>query len=140
VSYKLIVNKTTKYTQTKDDEPNKNWYENDEWYVVDETTEEGKILADKIIQHAPYFDFVLNDAGNLIDITLFEKPFIPPTEEEINNKVRNKIAEQYDYAQEIQMLNKALSNANDTEYLTYKEYRQSCIEWGIAKKQKYGYI
>lgn len=63
-----------------------------------------------------------------------------PTEEEINTQVREKIAEQYDYAQEIQMLNKGLLDVNDTEYLTYKAYRQECIDWGIVEKQKYGYI
>ncbi|WP_066500193.1 hypothetical protein [Abyssisolibacter fermentans] len=65
----------------------------------------------------------------MIEITTIEKPFSLPVEEEINKQVREKIAEQYDYAQEIQMLNKGMLEANDTEYMTYKVYRQDCKDW-----------
>jgi len=53
--------------------PNTNW-ESDDSYIVDETTEEGKLLADKIKEHSPYFEFVLDGQGNLIDITPTERP------------------------------------------------------------------
>jgi hypothetical protein len=118
---------------------NLDWY-NEDNYVVDETEKENIKLIEKIKEYAPYFDFVLDNEGNLIDITQIEKPFILPTEEEINRQVRDKIAGQYDYTQEIQMLNKGLLNANDAEYLVYKTYRQKCIDWGISEKQKHGYI
>lgn len=94
--------------------------------------------VNKINDNYP-FDLVF-DGDQAIDIVFYDKPIIPPTEEEINEQVRDKIDERYDYAQEIQMLNKGLLNANDTEYLEYKAYRQECIDWGIAEKQKYGYI
>ena len=65
---------------------NKNWYNDGrEVYVVDETTSEGKALAEKIMQHAPYYDFVLDEGGNLIDITPIDPPEPepqPPTPEE----------------------------------------------------------
>ena len=64
--------------------PNTDWY-NEGNYVVDETTEEGKPLVNKIKEHSPYFDFVLDGEGNLIDITPTERPPAPtpePTVEE----------------------------------------------------------
>lgn len=63
-----------------------------------------------------------------------------PTIETINNQVREKIAERYDTEQELQMLNKALIDVNNAEYLAYKQYREECINWGIAEKQKYNLI
>lgn len=59
-----------------------------------------------------------------------------PTIESINLKVRKKISEKYDFAQELQMLNKGMENPNDTEYLAYKAYRKECVDWGIAEKAK----
>lgn len=57
------------------------------YFFINETTEEGKLLAQKIIENYPYFDFVLDEEGNLIDVTLTEKlvpePVTPvPTSEE----------------------------------------------------------
>lgn len=50
--------------------PNKNFLPNDPnvLFVVDETTEEGKALAAKVQKAAPYYDFVTDQPGNLIDI------------------------------------------------------------------------
>lgn len=49
---------------------NANWY-NDElhrdWLVVDETTDEGKALAKRIVNSFPYVDLVIED-GQLVDI------------------------------------------------------------------------
>lgn len=53
--------------------PNMDWY-NEGNYVIDETTEEGQLLAQKIIENYPYFNFVLDSEGNLIDITPTERP------------------------------------------------------------------
>jgi len=65
---------------------------------------------------------------------------IPITIGTINNQVRTKIVERYDIEQELQMLNKALIDTNNAEYLTYKQYREECITWGITEKQKYNLI
>lgn len=53
---------------------NVNWYEGEDNYVIDETTEGGKILAEKIKAYFPYFEFVLDEEGNLIDVIPTEIP------------------------------------------------------------------
>lgn len=48
---------------------NKNWYKNEpDNFVIDETTEEGKVLANKIIENYPFYDLVIEDS-QLVDIT-----------------------------------------------------------------------
>jgi len=37
-------------------------------FVVDETIDEGKALAAKVMQLYPYYDFVTNEAGELVDV------------------------------------------------------------------------
>lgn len=60
--------------------PNTNWYENEpDNFVVDETTEEGATLAAKIVAAHPFYHFVLDEKGRLIDIDPYE-----PTAEERN--------------------------------------------------------
>ena len=44
-------------------------------HEVDERTE----LAHKIIMHVPYFDFVLDNEGNLVDMTPLPRPEPEPT-------------------------------------------------------------
>ncbi len=70
----MIINKDDKSYQTRSDMPNTNWL-GEEWYVV----EDGSMLANKISQLFPRFDFVLDDDGNLLDVVE-----IPKTQEEIN--------------------------------------------------------
>lgn len=111
-----------------------------DFYYIDETTEKGRILTQKIIKNAPYFDFVLDAEGNLIDITPIEKPFIPPTKEQINAQVVEKIREVYSVDDEFQMQRLGLQDLNNTEYQTYLTYVNDCIAWGDTEKQKYGYI
>lgn len=57
--------------------PNSDWT-NVSRFIIDEGTEDGKILVEKIKIHAPYYDFVLYGEGKLIDITPTEKPPEPP--------------------------------------------------------------
>lgn len=52
--------------------PNSDWY-NEGNYVIDETTINGRVLAQKIIKHAPYMDLVIED-GKLVDIIPTERP------------------------------------------------------------------
>lgn len=71
----MLVNKQNKGYCIRPDMPDVNWAPNDENYVfVNESTKEGQELMDKIIQHAPYFDFVLDEHNQLVDITLTERP------------------------------------------------------------------
>ncbi len=72
----MIVNPVDKGYQQQSHRPNVCW--EDGWLLVDETTEEGKKLAQKIIENYPYYDLVLDDEGNLIDITPTERPPKPP--------------------------------------------------------------
>lgn len=50
--------------------PNANWYDDEmhqDWLIVDETTEEGKALAKRIVKSFPYLDLVIED-DKLVDI------------------------------------------------------------------------
>lgn len=49
--------------------PSSNWYPNEpDNYVIDETTEAGTTLANKIKEHYPNYDLVI-EGGVLVDIT-----------------------------------------------------------------------
>ena len=74
--------------------PNINWYKSEDNYIVDETTEEGKLLAQKVIENSPYFEFVLDNNGNLVDVIPTERPpqpVQPPTTEERLQMVEDTI-------------------------------------------------
>lgn len=79
----MIVGKTTKDYVERMDLPNTNWAGED-YYLVDSNSE----LAEKIRENHPYFEFVLDDDGSLIDITPTERPEQPEDElmtlEELN--------------------------------------------------------
>ena len=63
--------------------PNSDWI-GDADYVVDDTSD----LANKIINNYPYFDFVLDDEGNLMDVIATE-----PSASAIELLITNKKAE-----------------------------------------------
>ncbi len=71
----MIVNKQNKCYCIRPDKPSTNWaLETGAYYLVNEATAAGKALAEKIIQQAPYFDFVLDEHNQLVDITPTERP------------------------------------------------------------------
>ncbi len=71
----MLVGKQHKDYIIRPDKPSTNWaLETGEYYLVNEATEVGKALAEKIIQHAPYFDFMLDEHNQLVDITPTERP------------------------------------------------------------------
>ena len=71
----MLVDKQNKIYCIRPDKPDVNWAPDDENYLfVNESTKEGRVLMDKIIQHAPYFDFVLDEHNQLVDITPTERP------------------------------------------------------------------
>ena len=70
----MIIKKGTTHPVTRSDKPNGNWLNDDSYLVVDDNSVVGK----KILENAPYFEFVLDFNGNLIDITPTERPPEPP--------------------------------------------------------------
>ena len=71
----MLVDKQNKCYCIRPDMPDVNWAPDDENYLfVNESTKEGRVLMYKIIQHAPYFDFVLDEHNQLVDITPTERP------------------------------------------------------------------
>lgn len=68
----MIVYKNKKY-ETNTLYPNSNFTNIEDVYIIDETTEEGKSLAQRIINAYPYYDFVIVD-GKLVDIVELPKP------------------------------------------------------------------
>ena len=71
----MIVNKNTKLVQDRIG-CNYNWL-GDDWIYV----KTGSELGNKIRDNAPYFDFVFDEIGNLIDVEPTTKPEPAPTEE-----------------------------------------------------------
>lgn len=66
----MIIRPDKSY-ETHSNFPKTNWYENEmNNYVVDETTEDGKTLAEKIRTNYPYFDLVIQN-NELIDVLPF---------------------------------------------------------------------
>lgn len=78
----MIVRKDKTY-ETNSMFPNTNWYDEEDNYVVDETTEDGRLLAQKIINNAPFMDLVIEN-GILVDIIPTEKPDPIIIDEEID--------------------------------------------------------
>ena len=72
----MLIHKNDKYYVERQDMPNENWIGED-FYLVDSDSE----LAEKIRENYPYFEFVLDDDGNLIDVTPTERP--EPAEEQL---------------------------------------------------------
>lgn len=60
--------------------PNTDWY-NEGNLVIDETTEQGKILVQKIIENYPYYDLVIVN-GQVVDVAILPKPEPEPIEAE----------------------------------------------------------
>ncbi len=69
----MIVRKNKTY-EVNSGFPNSNPCAEEEAFVVDETTQEGKKLAVRIEKAYPFYDFILDENGNLVDI--YEYPDI----------------------------------------------------------------
>lgn len=65
----------------------------DGYYLVDESTGNGMLLAQKIRENYPYFDFVFDDEGNLIDIIPTERPEPEPPEPTIEENLSLQLAQ-----------------------------------------------
>ncbi len=104
---KMIVYKSNKCYETRSDKANENWTGNKDVFVV----EDGTKLANKILKYAPYYNFVVDDKGLLIDITPVE---IPPA------------ADQETKPSETQML---------MDFIVDVDYRVSVLELGMQTQQ-----
>lgn len=80
----MIIYKDNKGYIKRNDKPNENWTDEANVFVV----EDGSELAEKIEQNYPYFEFVLDSEGNLINITPTEKPVEPPKEPTLEERVK----------------------------------------------------
>ena len=70
-----MILRQNKGYETNDRYLKTDWYNNGRTlYIVDETTSEGQVLAGKIKNAYPFYDFVTGSEGKLIDIT--EYPLI----------------------------------------------------------------
>lgn len=80
----MIIHKSTKDYETRVGEPNSNFGNYEDIFIVDDSSE----IANKIIKNYPFYDFVLDNNGYLIDITPTERPIVQeqpkePTEIEL---------------------------------------------------------
>ena len=63
--------------ETQSGKPNEDWMGNAD-YVIDETNPSKAELISKIMAYAPYFDYVVDSNGTLIDVTKTGE--LPPME------------------------------------------------------------
>ena len=54
----------------------------------------------------------------------------PPTHEEINAMVVEKIREKYDINEEFKMINLGITDPENEDYVAYRNYVQECVDWG----------
>jgi hypothetical protein len=80
----MIIKKGTTHPITRSDMPNENWMDSEDYLVVDDNSE----LGLKILNFRPYFDYVLDPEGNLMDITPTERPPAPPPEPTVMDILR----------------------------------------------------
>ena len=79
-----------KIYETRSDKPNEDWTGKAD-FVIDETNSENETLLNKIKNYAPYFDYVTNLIGELIDVEKtgeleYETPIDPIAELQNENR------------------------------------------------------
>lgn len=69
--------------------PNTNWLDDDEYFLIDETTEIGQRLAEIVIKNFPYIELIIKD-DKVVDIFVTDEKMeqdllesIIPTSEEV---------------------------------------------------------
>lgn len=105
----MIINKKDKGYETRSDKPNSNWTDEDMFVVAD-----GTVLANKIIENYPYYNFILNENGDLFDIEQTERPII---------KRKETLEEKVGVLEE--------ENLTKTEEITELDFRLANIELGL---------
>ncbi|WP_333638223.1 hypothetical protein [Tissierella praeacuta] len=74
----MIIRKDCTF-ETRMDKPNSNWYPDEDNYVIDETKEGNQELINKIKEHAPYMELVIEN-NKLIDVIPTDQPPAPEPE------------------------------------------------------------
>ncbi|WP_312647582.1 hypothetical protein [Aminipila sp.] len=129
--------------QTRSDKPNEDWT-GEAKFIAEDGTE----LANKILSLYPYYNFVLDKEGKLIDVVAIEKPPTPaPTEEEVREKyeslskeyIHDKVSG-YSHDDETKIIREYLANMDNATYKTafegYNVYVEECKQ--RAHKEVYG--
>ena len=89
-----MIVRQNKGFETNSQYPNTDWYDEGN-YTVDETTPEGKILAEKIIRLYPNYDLMVEN-NQLVDVIGFEPGPVapqPPTQEDRLRAVEDALLE-----------------------------------------------
>ena len=86
----LYSTNNLKIYETRSDKPNEDWTGKAE-FVIDETNSENDDLIKKIKEYTPYFDYVKNIAGELVDVIktgemVYETPVDPVAELQDENR------------------------------------------------------
>lgn len=85
----MIVRKDKSY-ETRSDKLNENWYEDEDNYVVDETSEEGQQMAQIYIDNYPFVDFE-HDGEFVTKVIVIDKPEkLPEVEGKLIELVQNE--------------------------------------------------
>lgn len=58
--------------------PNTNWYEDEDNYIIDETTDEGKQMARIYMENYPFVDFEADENMVVTNVIVLDKPEMPP--------------------------------------------------------------
>ncbi len=119
----MLINKVNKNYVERARMPNENWLGED-YYLVDSNSE----LADKIRENAPYFNFVTNDDGELIDIITIESPeSIEQKKSVLIEESKNKLAEW--------LLNNPMQ-FSDGKYYAVTEEKQALLNSNLASYER----
>ena len=54
----------------------------------------------------------------------------PLSHEKINQMVVEKIRECYDINEEFKMINLGITDSKNSEYIAYRDYVETCVNWG----------
>ena len=119
----MIINKNDKYYVERQDMPFENWIGED-FYLVNSNSE----LAEKIRAHCPHFDFVLDDEGNLVDITPIQSPeLIEQKKSALIDESKNKLSEW--------LLNNPML-FSDGKYYSVTEEKQALLNSNLASYER----
>lgn len=119
----MLVNKTDKSYVERMSMPNENWI-GEGFYLVDSNSE----LAEKIKESFPYFDFVLDDEGELADITPTEPP-------ELTERKKSALIEESKTKLAEWLLNNPLL-FSDGKYYAVTEEKQALLNSNLASYER----
>lgn len=71
--------------------PNTNWYEGEENYIIDETTEEGQLMAKTYTENYPFVDFE-HDGEFVTKVTILEAEKLNEEERLEQERLENELS------------------------------------------------